>query len=119
IASRAIIESNPQAVRAAVEAAAKAWRDAARDPRPIIDALVKRNNLANRALDLERLEFIVKNQVISPATRANGIGIVDAKRLADNLRLVGEGFALPVVPPVAEIYDESFLPPASARKFAD
>jgi NitT/TauT family transport system substrate-binding protein len=119
IASRAIIESNPQAVRAAAEAAAKAWRDAARDAGPIIEALAKRNNLANPALDRERLEFILKNQVISPATRANGIGIVDAQRLADNLRLVGEGFGLPVVPPVAEIYDERFLPPASARKFAD
>jgi NitT/TauT family transport system substrate-binding protein len=81
--------------------------------------LVKRNNLANRALDLERLEFIVKNQVVSAATRANGIGTVDAKRLEDNLRLVGEGFALPTVPPPGEIFDDRFLPPASARKFVD
>jgi NitT/TauT family transport system substrate-binding protein len=119
IASRQIIESNPQAVRAAVEAAAKAWRDAARDAAPVIDALVKRNNLANRALDMERLEFIIKNQVASAATKANGIGLADAKRLDDNLRLVGEGFGLPTVPSRGEIYDDRFLPPASARKFAD
>jgi NitT/TauT family transport system substrate-binding protein len=119
IASRQLIDSNPQAVRAAVEAAAKGWRDAARDAGPVIDALVKRNNLANRALDLERLEFIVKNQVISAATRANGIGTVDAKRLDDNLRLVAEGFGLASVPPRGEIFDDRFLPPLAARKFAD
>jgi NitT/TauT family transport system substrate-binding protein len=119
IASRQIIDSNPQAVRAAVEAAAKAWRDAARDANPVIDALVKRNNLANRALDLERLQFIVKNQVVSAATKANGIGTVDAKRLDDNLRLVGEGFGLASVPPVGEIFDNRFLPDATARRFAD
>jgi NitT/TauT family transport system substrate-binding protein len=119
IASRRIIEANPQAVRAAVEAAAKGWRDAARDAKPVIDALVKRNNLTNRSLELERLEFIVRNQVISAATKADGIGTVDANRLNDNLRLVAEGFGLPVVPARTEIYDDRFLPPPAARKFAD
>jgi len=119
IASRRIINSNPDAVRAAVDAAAKGWRDAARDVHPVIEALVKRNNLANRALELERLEFIVHNQVTSAATRANGIGFVDAKRLDDNLRLVAEGFGLPAAPQRGEIYDDRFLPPLGARKFVD
>ena len=119
IASRQIIASNPDAVRGAVEAAAKAWRDAARDQKPIIEALVKRNSLAKREVDLERLQFIVSNQVVSPFTRANGIGAVDGKRLDDNLRLVGEGFNLASVPTRADIFDEQFLPPPSARKFAD
>jgi len=119
IASRQIIDANPAAVRGAVEAVAKAWRDAARDQRPIIDALIKRNSMAKREVDLERLEFIVRNQVISPFTRANGIGAVDAKRLDDNLRLVGEGFNLASVPSRADIFDDRFLPPTGARKFAD
>jgi NitT/TauT family transport system substrate-binding protein len=119
IASRQIIDSNPEAVRGAVQAVAKAWRDAARDQKPIIDALVKRNNLAKREVDLERLEFIIKNQVVSPFTRANGIGAVDQKKLDDNLRLVGEGFNLASVPSRADIFDNRFLPPEGARKFAD
>jgi NitT/TauT family transport system substrate-binding protein len=119
IASRALIESNPDAVRGAVLAAAKAWRDAARDQRPIIDALVKRNNLSKLEVDLERLTFIISNQVVSPFTRANGIGAMDAKRLDDNLRLVGEGFGLASVPSRTDIFDDRFLPPTDARKFAD
>jgi NitT/TauT family transport system substrate-binding protein len=119
IASRQIIDSNPEAVRGAVQAVAKAWRDAARDQKPIIDALLKRNNLAKREVDLERLEFIIKNQVVSPFTRANGIGAVDQKKLDDNLRLVGEGFNLASVPSRADIFDNRFLPPEGARKFAD
>jgi NitT/TauT family transport system substrate-binding protein len=119
IASRQLIDANPDAVRGAVEAVAKAWRDAARDQKPIIEALVKRNSLSKREVDLERLEFIVKNQVVSPFTRANGIGAVDGKRLDDNLRLVGEGFNLASVPARADIFDDRFLPPLAARKFAD
>jgi len=119
IASRQIIDNNPEAVRGAVQAVAKAWRDAARDQKPIIDALLKRNNLAKREVDLERLQFIVKNQVVSPFTRANGIGAVDQKKLEDNLKLVGEGFNLASVPSRADIFDDRFLPPVGARKFAD
>ena len=119
IASRQIIDAKPEAVRGSVEAVAKGWRDAARDQKPIIDALVKRNSMAKREVDLERLEFIVRNQVISPFTRVNGIGAVDSRRLDDNLKLVAEGFNLASVPSRADIYDDRFLPPQGARKFAD
>jgi NitT/TauT family transport system substrate-binding protein len=119
IASRQIIDNNPEAVRGAVQAVAKAWRDAARDQKPIIDALLKRNNLAKREVDLERLQFIVNNQIVSPFTRANGIGAVDQKKLGNNLKLVGEGFNLASVPSPADIFDDRFLPPVVARKFAD
>src|SRR5262249_61545100 len=45
IASRQIIDNNPEAVRGAVQPVAKAWRDAARGQKPINDALPKANNL--------------------------------------------------------------------------
>lgn len=118
IASRKAIDGNPDAVRRAVDAVARAWRDAIRNPAPVIDALAKRNTLTKKDLDLERLKFIIENQVVSPFTRANGIGAVDAKRLDDHIKLIGEGFGLSRVPTRAEIYDDRFVPPAEARRFA-
>src|SRR5260370_27857828 len=41
IASRQIIDSNPESVRGAVQAVATAWRDAAREQKPIIRSLFK------------------------------------------------------------------------------
>ena len=120
IASRQIIDSNPQAVRGAVEAVAKAWRDAVRNPKPVIDALVKRNNLSKPEADLERLEFIIKNQVVSPFTRANGIGAVDTRSGSTiSSSLLARRFNLPKVPSRADIYDDRFVPPEASRKFAD
>jgi NitT/TauT family transport system substrate-binding protein len=119
IASRKLIQGNPDALRRSVEAAAKAWRDAIRNPAPAIDALAKRNNLTKRDVDLERLTFIIENQIVTPFTRANGIGAVDTKRLDDHLKLIGEGFGLVRVPTRAEIYDERFVPPLAVRKFVD
>jgi len=119
IASRQIMESNPDAVRAAVDAVAKAWRDAIRNPKPVIEALAKRNNLTKPDADLERLEFIIKNQVVSPHSRANGIGAVDASRLDNQIKLIGQAFNLPKVPARTDIYDDRFMPPLADRKFAD
>ena len=119
IASRQIIESNPNAVRAAVDAVAKAWRDAIQNPKPVIDALAKRNNLSNPPGDLERLEFILKNQVVSPYTRSNGIGSVDTSKLDEQLKLIGQAFNLPKVPVRADIYDDRFVPAQASRKFAN
>jgi NitT/TauT family transport system substrate-binding protein len=117
IASRKMIEGNPDALRKAVEAVAKGWRDAVRDQGPVIDALAKRNTLTKKDLDLERLKFIIENQVVTPYTRANGIGAVDTKRLDDHLKQIGEGFGLTRVPSRADIYDDRFLPGPEARRF--
>ena len=117
IASRKLIESNPAAVKAAVNAVAKGWRDAERDPKVVIDALVKRNNLAKAASDLERLRFILANQVATPFVRANGIGAVDKKRLEQQIKMMAGAYNLSNVPTVADIYDDRFVPTSSSRKF--
>lgn len=119
IASRQIIESNPAAVKAAVDAVAKAWRDGIRNPNAVIASLGKRNNLSNPVSDLERLEFIQKNQVISAFTRSNGIGAVDVQRLNAQLRMIAEAYQLPKVPSLSDIYDDRFVPGLASRKFAD
>jgi len=119
IASRKLIESNPDALRKAVDAAAKAWRDSVRNPKVAIDALVKRDPLAKADLELERLTLLVKNQVITPVTQAKGIGAVDVKRLDDHIKLIAEGYKLQKQPGRADIYDDRFLPPLADRKFTN
>ncbi|MBV8537360.1 MAG: ABC transporter substrate-binding protein [Alphaproteobacteria bacterium] len=119
IASRKLIESNPDALRKAVDAAAKAWRDVARDPKVAIDALVKRDPLAKADLELERLTLLVNNQVITPNTKANGIGAADVKRLDEHIKLISEGYQLQRQPSRTDIYDDRFLPPLADRKFTN
>lgn len=119
IASRHIIETNPGAVKAAVRAAAQAWRDAIKNPKLAIDALAKRNNLTDPENDVKVLKFTLDNEVVTPFTKANGIGAMDPKRLDDELKILGEAFKLAKVPSSADIYDSQFVPPPGDRKFAD
>jgi NitT/TauT family transport system substrate-binding protein len=119
IASRALIEQSPDTVRAFVAAAARGWREAIAEPAAAVDAIAARDPLVNKAAELARLRWVIDHHLVTPRTRAGGLGVADAARLESNLRLVAEAFELGKVPAVAEIYDDRFLPPLEARRIPD
>jgi len=113
--SRKMLESNPQAVRAFVRATALGWRDAMADPAAAIEALAKRDPLVNKAIETEKLQWLVANQIRSPLTTASGLGAVDPARLDRQLATVRTVFALPPLTTSA-VYDARFLPAAADRR---
>lgn len=54
--------------------------------------------------------------VMTPATRANGLGAMDLDKFNRGLKTIAEGFELPKVPTAADIYDDRFLPPIESRR---
>ena len=68
------------------------------------------------ALENERLKWVIKNQLVSDESRANGMGGVDGDRLAKSIALIKDGFGLPVAPPAGTVFNASFLPDAEIRK---
>lgn len=113
--SRRMLETNPEAVRAFVRASALGWRDALANPAAAIDALAKRDPLVNRTNELEKLQWLLANQIRSPLTTASGLGTVDPVRLDKQLETVRSVFSLPPVAASA-IYDAKFLPAAADRR---
>ncbi len=85
-------------------------------PASAIAALKKREPLINEALELERLNLAIKGFVMTPAVHNGGMGGVDAARLAKNIDLATEGFALPRKLTPDQVFNSSFLPPAAERK---
>ncbi|MFT3718546.1 ABC transporter substrate-binding protein [Pseudorhodoferax sp.] len=114
--SRRLLETRPEVVRAFVQATAQGWRDALADPAAAIDALAKRDPLVNKAIEAEKLQWLLRNQIDSPATRAGGLGAVDAARLAGQIDTVADAFGLPAKPTPASIYDGRFVPAAADRR---
>jgi NitT/TauT family transport system substrate-binding protein len=115
LANPAVLGAKPDAVRAFVRAAARGWRDAIADPKAAMVSLGKHNNLARLDIEGERLAWLGSHQIVTPATRKDGIGAYDRDRLAQNIAQVGKAFALARIPDVAEIYDDRFLPPREER----
>ncbi|MAU21209.1 MAG: taurine ABC transporter permease [Martelella sp.] len=116
ILSDAFRTGNPEAAKAFVEASARGWQAAAADPKAAIAALKAKAPLINADLEEQKLLWLIKNQMTTPESKANGLGAVDDARLAKSMDAVAAGFGLPAVPAPADVFDPSFLPPESVRK---
>jgi NitT/TauT family transport system substrate-binding protein len=114
--SRRFLKENPQAVAALVKVTARAWRESLADPKAAIAALAKRDPLIDQGIELEKLQWLARNQIESPLTRAEGLGAVDPKRLGRQIDVVADAFKLASKPTVEAIYDARFLPPRDERR---
>ncbi len=116
IATKKIVDGNPDLAKRFLTASGRAWQAAMAEPTAAIDALQKQESLIDVALENNRLKWVIKNQLITDESRANGMGGVETDRLAKSIAIVKDGFALPVAPPVNLVFNPSFLPSADIRK---
>lgn len=116
IASRAIIERNPDLVRRVARASGRAWVAALRNPQASVEAIARRDALVPVPLETQRLAWTAEKHVLTPAVRASGLGVMDLQRLEAGIATVTEAFELPRKPAAAEIWDDRFLPAPDDRR---
>jgi NitT/TauT family transport system substrate-binding protein len=116
LVSNKLIDSNPKAVRGFVTATAKGWRDALANPPAAIAALKKRSSLADEKLETAKLEWLIKNQLVTDESKADGLGGVRDERLASSLETVSKAFGFPTVMTPIQVWNGDFLPDAAIRK---
>ena len=115
-ASKKILESNPKAVRGFVNASAKGWHDAAANPAAAIAALKKRAPLVDEKLETEKLQWLIKNQLTTAESKADGLGSVRADRFQRSLDTVSAAFELPAKPKASDVFTPEYLPAAGVRR---
>ena len=116
IANPAVVESNPDLVRRVAVAVARSWGAAANDRAGAIAAVTKRDGLLKAETERARMDWVLDRLVLTPGVRQNGIGNMDAQRMARGINVLKEGFQLASAPTMEQIYDPRFLPPAADRK---
>lgn len=114
--STEMAERRPQVAAALVRAITRGWVEAIKDPRAAVQHIARREALLDPALETERLQWVIDNQIRTPDALANGIGHVDPERLTRAISIVAQGFSLPRLPTAAEILDPRFLPAAELRR---
>ena len=115
VASKKIL-ANPAVVKGFVNAVAKGWRDALANPQAAITALKKHSPLVDEALELEKLRWLIKNQIVTAESRADGLGGVRKDRIEKSVVVLTKAFQLPSTPSPADIITDAFLPAADIRK---
>ncbi|WP_439528847.1 ABC transporter substrate-binding protein [Pannonibacter sp.] len=108
--------ANPDAVKGFVKALTKGYLDAIADPAAAIPHVMKRNEVLNEAVEIERLKMAVAQSIATPAVKANGFGGVDMAKLTKSMEYLQTSMGVSATPPAAEkVFDPSYLPPVAER----
>ncbi len=101
---------NPEIITGFIRAVANGWNDVIADPAAGAAMVQKRNPAADVALEQRRLQLAIDANVVTDYTKANGMGGIDADRMARALEQLAQNFQFenPVDPSL--YFDSSFLP---------
>ena len=101
---------NGETVEAFLRAVSKGWEDAVADPAMAIEALIKRNPAADPALEQERLQMAIDQNVLTDYVKANGMGGIDAARMDAALAQLGETYEYQNAPDASLYFTDAYLP---------
>jgi NitT/TauT family transport system substrate-binding protein len=113
--SQPFIKAHPDAVRGFLTALDKAIKDVVADPEAGVDAVMKREPLLKRDVELAKLKTAIATDMSHPEIARIGLGDVDEERLDKNIAVVVDTNALPATPSADAVFDRSFLPPRDTR----
>ena len=91
------------------------WQDVIADPEMGAKAVAKRNPAADVALETRRLQLAIDGNVVTDYTMANGMGGVDADRMAKALMQIAETYEFQNAADASLFYTDAYLPAAEAR----
>ena len=106
---------SPKAVAGFVRGTIKGIQETLRDPEGAIESVMKRNPIAKREVELERLKLSLEKNFVSPDVRKNGLGAIDPKRLERSIEQIGLTFQYTNKPKAADIFTAQYLPPREQR----
>jgi NitT/TauT family transport system substrate-binding protein len=106
----------PNAVKALLHALLKGLKETIRSPAEAVDSIVTRDDGAKRDVELERLRMAIRDNIITPEVRVDGLGAIEVARLAESIEQTALVYTFKAKPKAEDIFDASFLPPASERR---
>lgn len=101
---------NPDVVSGFLEAVAMGWKDAIADPASVIPSLIERNPAADAGLEERRLTLAIDANVVTDYTMENGMGMIDADRMASAIEQIGTVYEFQNAPDASLYFTDAYLP---------
>jgi len=109
---------HPDAVKGFLRAFMKGLKETVKTPARAIESVLKRNDVAIKSVELERLTMAIRDNIVTPEVKANGYGVIDDARFVRAIDQIGLTYKWKAEKPKPEdIFDASYLPPAADRKY--
>lgn len=116
IANPDFMRFSPKAVSGFVRATIRGIQDTIRSPEAAIDSLMKRNPIARRDVELERLKLSLQKNFVTPDVLKNGLGAADMKRLERSIDQIALTFSFTAKPRASDVFTAQYLPPLEQRR---
>jgi NitT/TauT family transport system substrate-binding protein len=107
---------HPEAVRGFLSAFLKGLKQTVKSPAGAIPAVLERSEAGKKSLELERLQMVIRDNILTPEVKANGYGGIDKARFTRAVAQLAIAYKFKLAPPKPDdIFDDAYLPPAAAR----
>ena len=106
---------NPNVVKGFLNATLMGIRDVVADPAATVKYVIKHNNVAREAVEHERLEMALRDNVVTGYVSRNGIGGIDRARFQRALKQLGQSFKFSRSVSVDDVFTEDYLPTKANR----
>ena len=108
--------AHPEAVRGFLRAFLKGLKETVKRPSSAVESVLKRNDMAKKDVETERLKMAIRENIVTPEVKANGYGGIDAARFARAVDQIALTYKFKAKPKQEDIFDASYLPSAADRK---
>src|SRR5690606_23702513 len=110
-------EANPEVVKGFLRAVAKGFADAVADPEAGAKAVLKRNDILDLDVEIERLQMANDMNINTAYVKENGFGGIDMERLARSFEQLTLSMGLTGNVKPEDVVDLQYLPPVEERRF--
>jgi len=108
---------HPDAVKGFLRAFVKGLKETVKLPSTAVDSVLRRNDLAKKDVEVERLRIAIRDNIVTPEVKANGYGGIDSARFERAIDQIALTYKFKAAKPKPDdIFDASYLPPAADRK---
>jgi NitT/TauT family transport system substrate-binding protein len=108
---------HPDAVKGFLRAFVKGLKETVKQPSTAVDSVLRRNDLARKDVEIERLKIAIRDNIVTPEVKANGYGGIDSARFERAIDQIALTYKFKAGKPKPDdIFDASYLPPAVDRK---
>ena len=109
---------HPEAVKGFLRAFLKGLKETVKAPAMAVDSVIKRNDIAKKPIELERLTMAIHDNIVTPEVKANGFGGIETARFDKAIDQIGLTYKWRAAKPKADdIFDAQYLPAGADRKF--
>jgi NitT/TauT family transport system substrate-binding protein len=109
------MKEHPDTVKAFLRATIKGAREMILHPEKAVAAAKRFEPLLNEAIERDRMRLALNCCILTPNVKKHGYGGVDMKRLENSIKQAALAFGLKWQPKASDMFNASFLPPASER----